>query len=182
MVVLRRTNKLAKALAVTAPTAAQSDTALGDWYVNRLTADRRPLLLLVSSRGLLPILLPARDVRSLPDRLPALVASRLRDLAIAPRVVQAEVDAMRPVTIGVTISRSVVGIMVDFAKSVPHYLTRDLPDDEALRLAEARLAETPCYAGKRFEDVVFPNLEAPALLQARWGAGSRTLNARRRSL
>jgi len=31
------------------PTAGTSDTALGDWYVNRLIVDRQPLLLLVSA-------------------------------------------------------------------------------------------------------------------------------------
>ena len=48
---------------------AVSDTALGDWYVNRLVVDRQPLLLLVSSSSLLPLLMPARGVRSLPERL-----------------------------------------------------------------------------------------------------------------
>ena len=53
MVVLRRTRKLERILSVSASLPTQSDTALGDWYVNRLTVDRRPLLLLVSSHGLL---------------------------------------------------------------------------------------------------------------------------------
>jgi hypothetical protein len=55
MVVLRRTQKLATALPLTGTSVTQSDTALGDWYVNRLVVDRRPLLLLISARALLPI-------------------------------------------------------------------------------------------------------------------------------
>jgi len=86
MVVLRRTQKLASALPLSPLAPAQSTTALGDWYVNRVTIDRRPLLLLVSAQSLLPLLVPARDVAGLPGRLPDLVAARLRRLGIAPFV------------------------------------------------------------------------------------------------
>lgn len=171
MVVLRRTQKLAGALPTSAAAPARSETALGDWYVNRLSVDHRPLLLLVSSRGLLPVLLPARDVASLPDRLPDVVAGRLRRLGIAPSLVDAEVASMPPVTVGATVDRSVVGIMVDFAKSVPYHLERGAWDESTLALVEAQLAETPCYAGRRVEDVVFPERRAPELLLARWGTG-----------
>ena len=170
MVVLRRTQKLATALPISAPVSADSTTALGDWYVNRITVDRHPLLLLVSARSLLPMLVPAREVASLPDRLPDLVATRLRRLGIPPVVVQAEVSAMRPVSVGPTTDRSVVGIMVDFAKGVPFYLERDAWDVTTLAFVEAQLAETPCHAGRRFEDVIFPDRKAPKLLLARWGA------------
>lgn len=171
MVVLRRTQKLAKALPVSAPASAESTTALGDWYVNRLTVDRRPLLLLVSARGLLPMLLPAREVSGLPERLPEVVATRLRRLGVDPAVASAEVAAMRPVLVAPTVDRSVVGIMVDFAKSVPFALRRGAWDETTLPFAEARLAETPCHASGRSEDVVFPDRTAPELLLARWGAG-----------
>ncbi len=168
MVILRRTQKLAKPLPLSAPASAQSDTALGDWYVNRLTVDRRPLLLLVSSKALLPILLPARDVAALPAHLPDIVAARLRRLGIAPDLANAEVDAMRPVTVGPTADRSVVGTMVDFAFAVPHYLDQGAWGETSLAFVEARLAKTPCRASKR--DVVFPYRKAHELLMARWGA------------
>jgi len=171
MVVLRRTHKLASALPVSAPGSAQSTTALGDWYVNRVTVDRRPLLLLVSAQGLLPMLLPARNVASLPNQLPDLVSTRLRRLGIAPSVAQAEVAAMRPVMVAPTADRSVVGIMVDFAKSISFHLEPGAWDDNSLAFVEAQLAETPCHAGRRFEDVVFPDRKAPELLLAHWGAG-----------
>lgn len=171
MVWLRRTTKLASVLPVSAPTSVQSETALGDWYVNRLTVDRRPLLLLVSSSTLLPALLLARDVSGLPARLPDIVSTRLRRLGIAPSVVEAEVSSMRPVMVGPTVDRSVVGITVDFAKSVPFYLEQGAWDENTLPFVEARLAKTPCHASGPFEDVVFPERKAPELLLARWGAG-----------
>ena len=171
MVLLRRTQKLASALPTSASPLAQSDTALGDWYVNRLTVDRRPLLLMMSARGLLPVLLPARDVSRLPERLAAVVAARLRRLGVAPATASAEVGSMAPVVVAPTVDRSVVGIMVDFAKAIPFYLERGAWDESTLPFVEARLAETPCHAGRRFEDVVVPYRNAPELLLARWGAG-----------
>jgi len=168
MVVLRRTQKLSSALPASASPSARSDTALGDWYVKRLTVDRRPLLLLVSANGLLPMLIPAREVSRLPARLAELVAARLRRLGVAPTIASAEVASMTPVVVAPTADRSVVGIMVDFAKAVPFYLKGNW-DESTLPLVEARLAETPCHAGRRFEDVVFPARHAPERLLARWG-------------
>lgn len=169
MVVLRRTQKLARALPTTTTPFTNSETALGDWYVNRLTVDRRPLLLLVSARGLLPILLPARSVSTLPNRLSQVVAARLRRLGVAPILVTAEVSAMDSVAVAPTVDRSVVGIMVDFAKAVPFYLEPGW-DESSLPFAEARLSKTPCHASRPFEDVVFPERKAAELLLARWGA------------
>jgi uncharacterized protein DUF6933 len=63
MVILRPTKKLGALLPPEKSVPVSHDTALGDWYVNRIVVDRQPLLLLVSSASLLPLLLPARDVR-----------------------------------------------------------------------------------------------------------------------
>lgn len=168
MVVLRRTQKLATALPLTAKSAAQSDTALGDWYVNRLTVDRRPLLLLISARGLLPVIQPARDIAGLPDRLPTLVATRLKRLAVPSALIAAEVDAMHPVQIDRTADRSVLGILVEFTRTLPFYLEHGDWDDTTLPFVEATLGETPCHASRPFAEVVFPNEHARALIAAHW--------------
>jgi len=80
MVILRPTQKLKALLATRQPAPGGSDTALGDWYVNRLVLDRKPLLILVSSTSLLPLLVPARDVQGLacPDAMPRVQARRAR--------------------------------------------------------------------------------------------------------
>jgi hypothetical protein len=171
MVVLRPTRKLQRFLAPSGDDTAVSDTALGDWYVNRIVIDRRPLLLLVSTRSLLPILVPARDVRSLRERLAALVGRRLKRLGVSSRVIAAETDVMSPVYIAKTTDRSVVGIMVDFAKGIPFHLEVGGWDETTLPFVENRLAETPCYAGRRSEEVIFPDQKAPELLAERWHAG-----------
>jgi hypothetical protein len=95
MVVLRATKKVLSKLSAEPGRVAASDTALGDWYVNRLVVDRQPLLLLVSACSLLSLLLPARDVRTLPGRLPTLVATRLQRLGIAAALIDAEVADAR---------------------------------------------------------------------------------------
>jgi hypothetical protein len=171
MVVLRRTKKLSAALSADDEVTAASDTALGDWYVNRIVVDRRPLLIFVSSTSLLPMLSPARDVADIPNRFPDLVQARLERQGIPRQLVQAEVLAMRPVRVGRTLDRSVTGIMVDFAKSVPFHLESGRWSEATLPLVEAQLSETPCYAGKAAGRVIFPDQAAPRLLADRWGAG-----------
>lgn len=167
MVILRPTRKL-RSLLPTAAVSARSDTALGDWYVNRIVIDRQPLLLVVSSASLLPMLLPARDVRGLPDRLGALVESRLRRCGIENRAIAAERRAMHGVAVAPTVDRSVLGIMVDFAKAVPYYLEPGRWTARALTVIEDRLAETPCHAALSGDRVIFPNRKAPELLREKW--------------
>jgi len=170
MVILRPTQKLRKALPVTEAATHESDTALGDWYVNRIVVDRRPLLLLVSSKGLFPLLVPARDVSSLPSRLPDLLAAALRRLSVPEELIVAECKAMEPVVVAPTRNRSVLGIMVDCAKSIPHHLAPGLWSDDTLPLVEYMLARTPWFAGKRADEVLFPLQAMPELLAARWGS------------
>jgi len=171
MVILRPTSKLKKVLPVERTPGESSDTALGDWYINRIVIDRRPLLIIVSSTSLLPILVPARNVRGLPYDIAEIVDARLRRQGVASFIVDAERKAMTPVVIGRTLDRSVLGIMVDFAKAVPYYIDREQWDDEFLWLVEDKLAETPCHARRRFEEVVFPKTKAHELLSAKWAAG-----------
>ncbi|MEO7192071.1 MAG: hypothetical protein ABI051_13540 [Vicinamibacterales bacterium] len=168
VVILRPTRKLRSFLPATDVVPATSDTALGDWYVNRIVIDKRPLLLLVSSTSLLPILVPARDVRRLRSRLAELVSARLKRCGIDDETIAAEAEAMSQVAVGPTVDRSVVGIMVDFAKALPSYLEPGRWDDATLEAVEARLAETPCRAARSFGQVIFPDRKAPELLRATW--------------
>jgi hypothetical protein len=145
----------------------QSDTALGDWYVNRIVFERQPLLLLLSSTSLLPVVTPARVVRALPGRLGAIVAARLRRAGVEPEVITAELRATHPVIVAPTVDRSVLGIMVDFAKAVPYYVG-DVRTEQGLARLEDWLAETPCHAALTRDRVVVPNRKAPELLRAAW--------------
>ena len=88
--------------------------------------------------------------------------------------IAAETRAMRDVVLGPTLDRSVVGIMVDFAKALPFYLEPGLWDESTLTVVQARLAETPCHAARAFDQVIFPDRKAPEILQAKW-AGPRAV-------
>jgi hypothetical protein len=81
--------------------------------------------------------------------------------------VEAELRAMRPVVVAPTEDRSVLGIMVDFAKAVSYY-SEDLRSDQGLEGLEDWLAQTPCRASLPGNRVVWPNQRAPDLLRATW--------------
>ena len=170
MVIIRPTQKLRNVLPLTETVDGESDTALGDWYVNRIVVDRQPLLLLISSKGLLPLVHPARDVRSLPKRLPTLVALALQRMDVPRAIVAAEVAAMSDAVVAPTRDRSILGILVDIGQTVPFHLDAGHWDDSTLPVVEARLAQTPWFAAKSRSEVIFARDEVPRLLIDRWGA------------
>ena len=172
MVILRPTRKLNSLLPATEVIPTSSDTALGDWYVNRVVVDRQPLLLLVSSTSLLPMLIPAQNVRGLPARLAALVEARLRRCGLDDRTIAAETLAMASVAVGPTVDRSVLGIMVDFAKAAPYHLEPGQWGETTLRIVEERLAATPCHAALSWDRVIFPEKKASEVLRAKWLANT----------
>ena len=152
---------------ITSP--GESDTALGDWYVNRLMVGRRPVLLLVSALSILPALVPARDVRGLPDRLPDIVAGRLRSLEVPQLLIDRELSALDNVKVAKTRDRSVLGFMNDFGQVLPFYFDELESFDASLKVAEARLADTPCHAGRGLSKSFWPERKAVELLWAKWG-------------
>jgi hypothetical protein len=171
MIVLRATRKVLKSLPQSASDADVSDTALGDWYVNRMTIDRQPLLLLVSAKSLLAILTPARAVKALPDRIGEIVACRLARMGIDEDLIRAEVKAMGIAVVGRTLDRSVTGQMVDFAKVAPSYIPIGELSDSTLRFVEDRLGETPCRCTRSYAETVWPAKDAARLLAERWSQG-----------
>jgi hypothetical protein len=142
MVVLRPTRKLFRDLPPSSELTAESDTALGDWYVNRLVVDRRPLLLLVSSALSSPWLFrratsgaawPAADTYREPAAPPG-----------CPR----EACTGRARSHGARCCRAHQrqisnGHGCRFCQEHPYYLEIGGWDETTLSLVEARLAETP---------------------------------------
>ena len=168
MVVLRATGKVLKLLPHSECPPCASETALGDWYVNRLMIDRQPLLLLVSARSLLAAIVPARDVKTLPKRLASIVAARLRRLDLGDAVLAAEIGAMSTVEVAKTTDRSVTGQMVDFAARLPYLLPESGWSEWDLQAAEDSLAEMPCRASGPLENMIIPQEMALQLLESTW--------------
>jgi hypothetical protein len=119
----------------------------------------------------LPLVVRAQNIATLADGLPYLVSERLRRLGVAENLVQAEAAALVPVLVARTVDRSVLGILVDFAKSIPRYAAGR--DELDLTYIESHLSDTPCYAGRRYDEVIFPKKKALELLRAKWGARQR---------
>lgn len=165
---LRATQKILRSLPRSVDDAATSGNALGDWYVNRIVVDRKPLLLVVSSKSLLSILVPARDLKTLPDRFATIVDTRLRRLGVSERAIAYEVEATATVGVGRTVDRSVVGQLVDFAKAIPYYLPIDGWNESSLAGVEDKLAATPCRSSRSYSEVIFPQKKTIELLSAYW--------------
>lgn len=62
--------------------------------MNRVVVDHRPMLLMVSAESLFPIVIPAKNVKDLPARLPQIVGERLKRLGVADRLIDAAINAM----------------------------------------------------------------------------------------
>lgn len=93
MITIRCTRKLAKRLTPTpGADTRQSTSKLGDWYANPLNVGHQRLIHCVSERSLLSIVLPAKDVRLFPSRLPYAVGSLLARLGIPSRPPVADLE------------------------------------------------------------------------------------------
>ncbi len=115
-------------------------TLLGDWYCNLLHTSAGQLILAVSERTLLPVLVPARDAKSLPARLPQAVAEVFAAIGVPSISIGREVTLMDMMAIGRTASRQVLGSMNDFAWML------EVPIDRGESLLDAAvfLAQAPC--------------------------------------
>ena len=115
MLLLRCTRKLLTRLpAPSAADDAASTTVLGDWYATILMVRPAHLILLVNESTRLPVVLPARELATLVDRIPHAVAEALTDLGVASEAIEREHTAMQAILCGPTRNRSVVGAMNEF--------------------------------------------------------------------
>jgi hypothetical protein len=138
---LRCTQKiLGRMKSASAPIEQRPDNALGDWYANPLNFGRLRFELCVAERTLLPAILPARHIRLLPDRLPTFVEASLTMIGVSRMIAAAEAERMRPMTIGPTRSRVVLGVMNEMAFAAQLFFDRHYPE-YGLKHASLHLAE-----------------------------------------
>jgi len=143
MFTLRCTRKLlARGLEVTAGADQAPTSLLGDWYANVLVRRPEHLVLALSERTLLPVLLPAKETKSLPLRMSQAVGEVLHRLGIDPVLIDRERQAMQTVRIGRTASRSVLGSLNDLMYQLEVGL--DMRPERTLLEHALWLAETPC--------------------------------------
>ena len=142
MITLCCTQKLLRRLRMAKPEAGAVPTtnALGNWYANLIQVGRVQMVMATSERSLLTVLLPVADLRkSLVPNLCQAVDLLLQELGVDAARAATEVEAMREVRIGRTVSRSVLGSMND----VSRLLEWDLRDGRPPMEIMLRLAAVP---------------------------------------
>jgi hypothetical protein len=141
LVTIRCTQKLLRRVQCAA-SQPSSTTLLGDWYANILFARPEQLILCVSERTLLPVLVTARDARSLGTRLEQSLREVLLRLGVPPLLVDVEQSQMSSVAFGPTRNRRVLGTINEFLFQLSWYFH----DRPATTLVDASLwlARTPC--------------------------------------
>jgi len=158
---IRCTQRLLARLSGSTPDvdAPRSTTALGDWYANTITVGRLRLILCTSERTLLTVLIPAKDLRSLPDRLRDAVARMLIRLEVPPGEIAREKREMMWHQLGRTASRQILGSMNDFAFLAETYIRDDGPaadlDDIAMLLNRAPCRPIEYQSPDRFTQAIF---------------------------
>jgi hypothetical protein len=139
MIVLRCTQTLLRRLHQTpVEEAPTSSTVLGDWYANVLWVYRKPLVLAVSARTLLPVLVPAREPVSLGPRLAEALGHMLAALGIPAQRVEEEQRHMARIAFARTNSRQILGTLNDFDRML------DPAPGQSLLSAALQLAKAPC--------------------------------------
>jgi hypothetical protein len=140
--VFRCTQKLLDRLNVTLdPEPAQPDTVLGDWYAHMVRVGRIQVVLCVSDRSLLPVVVPAREGRSVVQRLGEALESTLTAIGVPIEDVIAERGAMKRWAVGRTTNRRVLGSLNELAFQLQVGL-HDSPD-RTLLAQSLWLAKTP---------------------------------------
>ncbi|WNV85532.1 DUF6933 domain-containing protein [Umezawaea sp. Da 62-37] len=161
MLIVRATKKLLRlAGPSTAPDDDRGTTLLGPWYATVMFWRPR-VVLLVNEATLLPVLLPMAPAATLTGRVGEQISAVLTAHGVPAAILDQERLHMRTARLGVTANRSVVGVMVDFARLAEIHHNASAVDLIALAV---RLASTPCsplYGGN-----ISPDRELAATVQA----------------
>jgi hypothetical protein len=143
LVVMRCTRKLLARLRISPePVAERSTTILGDWYADLLYMRPQQLVLLVNAETRLPLLVEARDSKTLFPRASNALAAVLGRMGIPQTRIQQETAQMTPAQVASTASRSVLGTMNDFRLDLETTMRRR--GERSLVEWSLDLAETPC--------------------------------------
>jgi len=96
--------------------------------------------LAVSERTFLPVVVPLRETATIRARIQDMVGEVLLRLRVPQASFESEHRAMTDAAFGKTVSRRVLGVLVDFA----HALQADGVKTEGLIGLSLELADTPC--------------------------------------
>ena len=117
-------------------------TVLGNWYANLVISRPQHLVVCISERTLLPVIVPAKDIQRLPDRIAAAVAEILTEIGIAKEDVDAEISEIQTANFSKTANRRLLGSLNDFIFHLQHGAA--MHPELTLRERTLRLARMPC--------------------------------------
>jgi hypothetical protein len=107
---LRCTKKLLKRIAAEPEgVRGATNTVLGDWYANIVFSKPQHLVVCISERTLLPIVVPAKNIHGLPQRLCAQLEQLLQLIGVSSAAIELELAQMREHQFAPTASKSVLG-------------------------------------------------------------------------
>ena len=142
MMTLRCTRRLLKWLKIEpSEETAPATNTLGDWYANLLFTRHHRLVFFINERSLLSVLIPVKGMANIEASLITAVHNLLVHLGFPEGIAVQETEKMKPMGIGFTRSRVVLGSMNDMIFQSRFYLERHGQD--LLKVAEL-LADTPC--------------------------------------
>ena len=139
--------------------------------MNSVRIGRQPVLVAVCEQSLLSLVMPARDVRTLPARLSGLVAARLARLGVPADMIAAEVAAMAPLAVAGTVDRSVLGTLNECVYMTRHWAAdgHSMAAGWDVRL-EDWLGRMPMRATKG-DRGLFPDQATVVAMVGRWAGG-----------
>jgi hypothetical protein len=145
------------------PVAAAPTTVLGDWYANIVFTRPEQVVVCLSERTLLPVVVTAKDIKHLPERVAAAAGTMLRSIGVSPDDIESELSEMAVGQLGTTASRRVLGSLNDVVFHFQHGTGRQ--QELSLHERALRMARMPWAA----LEYVFP---AEATLAAFAAAGT----------
>lgn len=142
MLVVHATKKLLDRVGKpTAEPTASSTTTLGSWYATALFW-RPQVALLVNEETLLPLLMPLAPAATLLKRLPAWLNATLEAHGVPHAFIDAELAEAAEIGLAKTNSRSVLGVMNEFARLADWQKSTIAGEDDLVDLA-LELSEVP---------------------------------------
>jgi hypothetical protein len=141
MVVVRGTKKFLQRVGGVDACGAVSSGALGDWYAN-VWFWRPQVALFVNECSLLPVRVPLAPAASVLERFPAGFAEVASQIRVNGAALEAELGVMSDRVLAKTASRSVLGVMNEFAYLADNY--RWLNEVIDLNELSLWLANVPC--------------------------------------
>ena len=99
---------------------APPTTVLGDWYANIVVTRAEHLVVCISEKTLLPVVVTAKDVKHLPERLSAAVRTMLAAVGVSEVQIESELLEMRAGYLATTQDRRVLGCLNDFVFHFKH--------------------------------------------------------------